>query len=84
MTESALQAKMQKLLQQHGFFTRKVSAENSRGLPDLLVIGHGMTALIEVKIVGGRLSAVQKKTTRTLLKMLTQKMTCATLLTYKH
>jgi len=62
MLESSLQRKMMNLLKENGFTTRKLSAENFKGWPDLVGIGHGFTAFIEVKTVGGRLSEIQKRT----------------------
>jgi Holliday junction resolvase len=61
-TEKYLQAKIVKALKNAGFFVRKVSAENHRGLPDLLIIGHGVTALAEIKTPTGRLSKFQQHT----------------------
>ena len=62
MTENQLQKKMIHALKLAGFMVRKINAENSRGWPDLVVIGHGVTAFIEVKIPTGKVSVIQEKT----------------------
>jgi len=60
--EKNLQAKLIKLLKQSGFFVRKISGENSKGLPDILIAGYGVVQFVEVKTPTGRLSKLQSHT----------------------
>jgi len=62
MQERNLQRSIKNRLAQGGAFCRKVSAEGSRGLPDLLVIYRGEVLLAEIKTPTGRLSKLQEIT----------------------
>lgn len=59
MLEKNLQKQITSKLKSAGFFVRKISAENSKGLPDLLIIGHGEILFVEVKTLTGRLTKLQ-------------------------
>jgi hypothetical protein len=64
MAEKNLQSKIKLYAESKDMLVFKVSAESQRGLPDLLIIANGRTALMEIKNPNGkgRLSALQQRT----------------------
>lgn len=62
MLEKNLQYKFKKMLQSAGFLVYKIGGEQNRGLPDLMIVGHGVLQLVEIKTEKGKLSKLQSAT----------------------
>ena len=66
-TESSLQGSIMYAARRLGFLAVKLRGHGRRGMPDLLLISpEGVVGFLEVKIPGGKLSALQERFINTL------------------
>ena len=59
MKERDVQAKIRRDLKKRGYLTLKLEPADKVGIPDLLLLGEGEVAFVEVKTTTGKLSAKQ-------------------------
>lgn len=60
--ENYVEGYLKKKAKEHGFLCYKFTAPGVNGVPDRIIIGHGLTVFIETKSHKGSLAVLQKET----------------------